>query len=401
MSNTINYASAFRDQLAQKYALELVSSDLKDQGVRFTGSKTVNIPNAVMSGYKMHDRDGGFGAGTATLTWTPKVLEFDRSIEFFVDAMDVDESNQTAAAAKLTNTFEKEQAIPELDAYRFSKIFSLYSALGGSHVVDTDLLTVKNVLLKFDEYMEAMDDAGVPADGRILYVTSTVNSLIKNASGVYRQFGVQSGAGKVDRAISMLDDVKIKVVPKGRFMTAYEFDNGFTPDSGAKQINMILLHPSAVIAVEKHNVIYLWPSGSHQKGDGWLYQNRRYGDLFLMNEKADGIKINASTTPVQPPAPAEVIAYSVAADGTDGAVTSTKITILFGDDVDGLLKSHISLEGPDASGIVVGDLTKSNPKKYELGITPSVNDKTVSVVIEGLDGYEFVTVDDEVTVYVG
>lgn len=401
MSNPYNYAENFREFLAQKYAKELTSSDLTDQDIKFIGAKTVNIPVASMSGYKNHSRAGGFEKGAAGITWEPKLLARDRSIEFFVDAMDVDETNQAAAAAKLTTVFEEEQAIPELDAYRYSKLFALYYAADSS-AVDTDLLTVKNVLLKFDGYMAAMDDKGVPSDGRIVYVTPTVNSLIKNAVGIYRTFGVQSGAGQVDRAVSSLDNVKIVVVPSGRFMTAYEFDNGFEPASGAKQINMILLHPSAVIAVDKHNAINLWPPGTHTQGDGYLYQNRVYGDLFILNQKIDGIKINASTDAVQPPAPPDVVAYTVSANGTSGISPTTQITVTFGEKVAGLKAENFELETTEANTIAItGATTADEGFTWVLAVTVAVADnaKDVTVEVVDVDDYEFVAVNKVVKVY--
>jgi hypothetical protein len=56
---------------------------------------------------------------------------------------------------------------------------------------------------------------------------------------------------------------------------------------------MILVHPLSVIAVDKHSFIKLWGPGEHQKGDGWLYQNRKYGDLFVIDTRIQGVKINA------------------------------------------------------------------------------------------------------------
>ena len=99
--------------------------------------------------------------------------------------------------------------------------------------------------------------------------------------------------GALNRAVRSLDGVKIVSVPKDRFKTAYDFTDGFVPADGALQINMILAHPRSIIAVEKHSAINLWPPGKHTQGDGYLYQNRRYGDLFLIERKIDGVKINA------------------------------------------------------------------------------------------------------------
>ncbi len=411
--NNFSYATRFEEMLAQKYSKELASSDLTDQGVSFVGAKSVKIPNAIMGGYKPHDRDGGFGRGSVTLSHTIKELEYDRSVEFFVDAMDVDETNQAATAAKLTNVFLEEQAIPELDAYRFSKLYARYVAASGT--VDDTVLTVKNVLLKFDEFMEAMDEAGAPADGRILYVTPRVNTLIKNAVGIYRTFGVQSGAGAVDRAVSSLDNVKIVSVPAGRMRTAYEFDDGYTPDGGADYINMILLHPSAVIAVQKHSAIYLWPAGSHQRGDGWLYQNRRYGDLFIFNEKKDGIKMNVtSDSPSPPPEPVvpDVYAYALSADGADRGydpVASTKVEIALNPGYKTLELTDLAITAVSPgqlTDVTIGALAAASGvtdgTKYELAISAVAETTTLKIEIETDPEVEiFVAADQTVEVYKG
>ena len=399
--NAFSYATRFEEMLAQKYSKELASSDLTDQGVSFIGAKTVKIPTAAMGGYKPHDRDGGFSRGGVTLTHKVKQLDYDRSIEFFVDAMDVDETNQAATAAKLTNVFLEEQAIPELDAYRFSKLYYEYTQASAS--VDDEALTVNNVLLKFDSFMEALDEAGAPADGRILYVTPRVNSLIKNAIGVYRTFGVQSGAGRIDRAVSSLDNVKIVSVPAGRMRTAYVMTDGFTPDSSAGYINMILLHPSAVIAVQKHSAIYLWPAGQHQKGDGWLYQNRRYGDLFLIDEKIPGIKMNVtSASPSPPPEPDEIVAFTASANGSSGAVATTAITVTLSKKVAGLTAAKFKLASEAANTITLRTATTADEGGvYTLAVSVAAGDdaKDITLTIEDVTGYEFLGVGNVFKVY--
>lgn len=219
-----------------------------------------------------------------------KTLEHDRDVEFFVDTMDVDETNEALSAANITNVFETEHAIPERDAYRMSKLHSEFIAAGGT--VDNTVLALTNILNVFDRWMEEMDDAEVPVDGRILYVRPTINTLIKQADKITRTLDA-SAQRDIDRRVRSLDEVKIKPIPKGRMMTAYDFTDGFAPAVSAKQMNMILVHPSAVLACDKHSYINLWAPGSHTMGDGYLYQNRKYGDLFVIDTRVGGIKINA------------------------------------------------------------------------------------------------------------
>ena len=292
MPNTVNYAIQFEKELKQKYSRELLTADLTTQNVTFTGANKIKIPYISVSGYKDHSRNGGFNRGAVQNEFMEKTLAFDRDIEFFVDSMDVDETNQALSAANVTNTFETEKAIPETDAYRLSKIHTDFTALGKS--ATTDAVTVKDILEKFDTWMEEMDDDEVPEEGRILYLIPSMYTIIKNAEKIIRSLEVTRSA-TINRQVRALDEVKIKKIPSGRMKTAYNFTEGYTPAVSAKQMNMILVHPKSIISADKHSYINLWAPGSHTQGDGYLYQNRKYGDLFIIDTRVEGVKINVAS----------------------------------------------------------------------------------------------------------
>lgn len=294
-----SYAEQFERQLQQKYARELTSYDLEKSNpqVKFINAQTIKLPNITVSGYKDHNRGNmGFNTGTISNEWEPKKLAHDRDIEFALDPMDIDETNLTLEMANVQNTFETEQAIPEKDSYRYSKLYSeakTYTSNGA--VVDTSTnLTITNILDWFDTQMEKMDDAGVPSEGRILYVTPAINKMIKQAEGVTRSIDVNSNNGRIDRRIYSLDDVKIVKVPSGRMKTKYEFTNGCVAAHDAKQINIILIHPSCQVTRSKYSYIKVFTPGTDSRtADKYVFQNRSYGDTFLIKNKACGIAINA------------------------------------------------------------------------------------------------------------
>lgn len=291
-----SYAEQFTQILAQKYAKELCSDDLtkSNLGVQFINAQTIKLPRVSMSGYKDHTRTPGFNAGTMSNDWEPKKLAHDRDIEFFIDPMDIDETNLALSVANIQNTFEEEQAIPEKDSYRFSKLHAELTTYSG--VIDTTAITVANFLDKFDDLMEAMDDAGVPEEGRILYVTPKMNKIVKKAEGIERSIDVSGGSNAVNRKVHSLDDVTIKMVPAARMKTAYDFTNGCVPAESAKQINFILIHPSCVVCRDKYAYIKLFTPGTDSRtADGYLYQNRNYGDLFLLEKKVAGCAMNVAT----------------------------------------------------------------------------------------------------------
>ena len=289
--NTVNYAIQFEPELKQKYTRELLTADLTTQNINFVGANKIRIPYVNVSGYKDHSRNGGFNRGNVTNDYMEKTLSFDRDIEFFVDSMDVDETNQSLSAANITNTFVTEQAIPETDCYRLSKLYTEFIELGGS--ASQDATTAANILEKFDALMEQMDEDEVPGEGRILYVTPTKYTLFKQAEQIVRNIALTKSA-TINRHVRNLDEVIFKRIPSARMKTAYNFTDGYAPAETAKQMDMILVHPKSVIATDKHAYIKLWAPGSHTQGDGYLYQNRKYGDLFVIDTRIEGIKINLS-----------------------------------------------------------------------------------------------------------
>lgn len=292
-----DYAEQFMRQLAQMWTREMISYDLtqSNQGIKFLNAQTIKIPRMSVSGYKDHDRNTlGFNTGTLANDWEPKKLAHDRDIEIPIDPMDIDETNLVLEMGNIQSVFEKEQAIPEKDSYRFSKLYSeakSYKSQGA--VIDNTALTTANILEWFDEQMAVMDDKAVPQEGRVLYATSAINKILKSADGITRVVNA-GAAGVIDRRVHGLDEVAIKIVPSARFKTAYNFTDGCVPADSAKQINMILVHPDCVISRDKYAYMKVFTPGTDSRtADKYIYQNRYYTDTFLIERKACGIAINA------------------------------------------------------------------------------------------------------------
>lgn len=287
-----DYATTFTQLLQQKYAKELCSNALtqSNQQVKFINAQTIKLPRMAVSGYKDHTRTPGFNAGTMSNDWEAKKLEHDRDVEFWIDPMDIDETNLTLSVANIQNTFETEQAIPEKDSYRFSKLHAELTAYSGR--IDTTVIDASNFLEAFDAEMAIMDEAGVPEEGRILYVTPTMRKIVKEAEGIQRIMTVTTPS-TINRKVHSLDDVTIKMVPAARMKTKYDFTEGCVASKDARQINWILIHTTCVVCRDKYSYIKLFTPGTDSRtADGYLYQNRCYGDLFLLEKKVEGCAMN-------------------------------------------------------------------------------------------------------------
>ena len=293
----LNYVTQFLPRIISMYGHLLTSDELfqSNLDINIINTKDIRLPKITVSGYKDHDRKSlSFNTGTYGNDWETRALEHDRDIEFAIDPMDVDETNQIASIANYQVRFEKTQAIPELDCYTYSKLFTEAKRVGAS--IKNDTPTVSNILADFDANIEAMEEAGVPLDRVIMFCTPKLKTLLKNAEGIQRTLEISGGKG-IDRRVRSLDDIsKIKTVPSARLKTAYDFTEGYSVASTGKQINYILIDPEAQVSRVKYSYIKVFTPGHDSRtADKYLYQNRRFNGTFALLDEVlkEGCIINA------------------------------------------------------------------------------------------------------------
>ena len=285
MANTINYAEIFSNQLREIYGQESKSDALYDSNtdIQIKNGKSIKIPTLSVSGYKDHTRASlGFQQGNYSNDYEVKTLDHDRSIEFVIDPMDFDETDTVVSLANVQNRFERTQAIPELDCYTFSKLYSEASRVGS--LIKTGTLTANDILADFDANLERFEDKGVPLDRLVLFCTPTYKKLLKNAEGIQRTLDIKNGGG-IDRRVHSLDDItNIVTVQSDRFKTLYDFTDGCVADETAKAIDYILIDPECQVSRVKYSYIHLFNPGSDSRtSDNYLYQNRRYNGTFAID----------------------------------------------------------------------------------------------------------------------
>ena len=283
----LSYVTQFDTRIRAMYGHELVSNALfqSNPDIEVRGAKDIKLPKMKVSGYKDHNRGSlGFNAGTYENEFETKSLDHDRDIEFAIDPMDVDETNQIVSIANVQSRFEKSQAIPELDCYTFSKLYAEAKRVGAT--IKNTPITTANVLADFDDNCEAFENAGVPLSRCILYCTAAYKKALKNAEGIQRTLEVSGGSNALDRRIHTMDDLgEIKVVPLERFKTAYDFTEGYKAASAGKQINYILVDPEAQVSRVKYSYINVYTPGHDSRtADNYLYQNRRFNGTFALDD---------------------------------------------------------------------------------------------------------------------
>ena len=286
----LNYAKEYSQALAQAYPYTLFFGALWSAvkpDVKFLRNDTVILPSLSVKGRKNGDRDsiGTFGRNFNN-DEEPKKLKNHRTWDTLIHPRDIDETNHVATIQNITKTMNEEEKFPEMDAEMITALYKLKNEI--ETITEGDVLTLANVLTKFDAMMDKMDEKRVPAAGRLLYADTYTKTLIDTAKEAARKLSAQDTT--VARSLDRIGEVEVIGVPTTAMKSAYNFtDDGFEVASDAKNVKMILVHPSAVIPVIAYDFAQLGAPSSLSQGK-WTYFEESFEDVFIFNKKHDAIQ---------------------------------------------------------------------------------------------------------------
>lgn len=317
MPAALNYATQYGRALSQAYPYVLNFGALyntpNNGTYRWVNARTIEIPSVSTTGRVNADRDTiATAQRNYTNAWESKTLTNQRKWSTLVHPMDVDQTNLVTTISNITRVFNDEQKFPEMDAYCISKIYSDWTDQG--MVANTAALSEANVLSIFDDLMLAMDNARVPVQGRILYTTHEVKKILKNADKIYRSLNVETAVDVINRAVNRLDEVEIIGVPAELMKTKYDFTQGWVATGDAKQIDMMLIHPTAVITPVSYTFSQLDEPSAGSEGK-YIYFEESYEDVFILNKKVGAIQFHVT-------APAQTYTYSKVESPQQSGLTS-------------------------------------------------------------------------------
>lgn len=300
--NTLEMAKIFQQSLDKQMLVGATSGwmEANARNVKYNGGDTVKMPEITVGGLAKYDRDTGFNQGAVTLTYRDYTLTQDRGRTFQLDAMDVDETNFVANAGVVMGEFQRTQVIPEVDAYRYSKIAAL--AKGASHETATFTPSKANILGQLDADIANIRDVVGEDEPLVIIMSTPVRTIMNTADGITRFLDTtQFKAGVVDTKVKTYNEIPIFGVPSLRMKTAYVFKDGttsgqeaggFVADGTAKGINWIIIARRAPIAISKTDKVRIFEPNVNQKADAWKLDYRKYHDIWIPNNKLAGVWVN-------------------------------------------------------------------------------------------------------------
>ena len=287
MANSIAYAQRFLPVIDDIYKANAVTTALDTPTMDFGGVNEVKVLKVSTTGLGDYSRSTGYPAGDVTAAWETMQLTEERGKEISIDRMD-DEETLGMAFGAVTGNFMREHVVPELDAYRFAK----YAGTSGILSATGAALTKDTIVPAIDTAVASMDGAEIPAEGRILFVNSDLKATLNQA--LNRRWGSDS---TVNTVLDGYNNMRIIYVPKTRFYTKIDLNDGsdewgYAKNTAGVAINFMIIHPSAVVQVEKFALPKIFTPDENQKMDSWLFQFRLYHDAFVYENKKNGIYLH-------------------------------------------------------------------------------------------------------------
>lgn len=305
----LNYAEQWSPELLEILMQGTLTSPFVTSNVRWLDAKTFHFTQMSTSGYKNHSREGGWNKGTYAQTDVPYTLTHDRDVEFMVDKADVDETNATASIQNISRVFEQTWVVPETDALFFSKVAQAAQKTEGYHgSTAASTYTKAKVFGMLKDILAKGKLRRYKANGSlIMYVTSQIMDSLEQSTEFTRKIEmtqIAEGGMGIETRVTDIDGVPImEVIDDERFYDAFDWEpegGGFAPlkkvaaasgveaVTGAHKINVLVACGQTCKTVPKINSIYYFEPGGHTKGDGYLYQNRSFSDVFVFPNGRDG-----------------------------------------------------------------------------------------------------------------
>lgn len=313
----LNYAQVWEPELLEILMQGALTSPFVTTNVRWLDAKTFHFTQMSTSGYKNHNRNGGWNKGNYVQKDVPFTVTHDRDISFLVDKSDVDETNATASIQNISRTFEQTQVVPETDALFFSKVAQAAQKEEGYHSTTAIAAYTKaKVFGMLKDILAKGKLRRYKANGSlVMYVSSAIMDALEQSTEFTRKIEltqIAEGGIGIETRVTDIDGVAVmEVVDDERFYDAFDWEpeaGGFEPQkkvasgtakAGAHKINVLVACGQTCKTVPKISSIYYFEPGAHTEGDGYLYQNRSLSDVFVFpngkDNKVDSVFVDVDT----------------------------------------------------------------------------------------------------------
>lgn len=293
MANTIEKVALIQTTLDKAMIQGAVTGFMEGNvgNLIYNGGDEVKIPMIDMDGLANYNRQSGFVDGDVSLAYQTMKMTQDRGRGFTVDPNDIDESGVLDLMSQLAGEFQRTKVVPEVDAYRISKVVQLTPA--ANRTVYTP--AAGTILKKMTEDIGAVRDEIGSDEQLVMLVSTPVSTILNTSTELGKKLDVTDFMrGEITTKVKSLDGVPLLVAPSARMFSRITLlpdgKGGFTKAEGAAAINYIIMPRSAAIAVSKTDNMRLFDPQTWQKAHAWHMDYRKFHDIWILKNRLAGIR---------------------------------------------------------------------------------------------------------------
>ena len=274
----IELVTKFQPYVDEQFSTESKKSLLTNQDFKWTGAHTVKVYKVGTSKMNDYGRNGTEGSNWSRYgavedldaTTEEFALKKDRSFTFVIDKLDQDETGNQLEAASALARQNREVVIPEVDTYTYGVM-----AANAGQIPDAVDLTRDNIYDLITAGSQALDDAEVPEEGRVLVVTPATLKIMKKSPDIVMETNIGNEL-RLKGVIAIVDGMSVQKIPALRLPKGFGF---------------MIAHPVATVAPTKLEdyTIHQNPPGI----SGSLVEGRICYDAFVLDNKKKAIYYQA------------------------------------------------------------------------------------------------------------
>lgn len=271
-----NYAAKYQPTIDEVFRINSVTDIVINKGIRldYAGVNAVTIYGVATVAETAYVRSGSNRFGSLVELDTTKqtfTLSQDRAFTYSIDRGNLEDSMMVTEAGSTLQRQIEVVCVPNTDIYRLAAL-STYAVANAQST--TLLLTSSNVFTSILARQGTLDDAKVPADGRVLFVTPATYALVKVDSNFIKasdmaQSMLQKGV------VGEIDGLTVVKVP-----TTYLVANA----------GFMIVHNTVLVAPHKFDTFRILKEV--QGIDGWVVEGRRYYDAFVPANHGVGLALH-------------------------------------------------------------------------------------------------------------
>lgn len=299
----VNYATIFSPVIDQALVATLTSALMQADAadVKYEGGATIKIATITTPGLGNYTRATGYPTGALSVDWNSYTFEKDRALRMNIDKFDVDETNFVDTVANAVKVMRENDTDPEIDAYRYSKVFSTVAAtaLAATPAPMAHYTPAAATILgKLQDDMTAVQDTVGETAPLVCYMSRQAYGILAKTDDLSRTLNaLETTINGVKTKVKGLDDMPIIPVPSARMRTAYTYNDGsatygFAAAATAGRINWIIAPRGALKAVVKGDEVKVIEPSVNQTFSGWSILFRLYHTLLVLEAKIPSMRIS-------------------------------------------------------------------------------------------------------------